>query len=104
MQHQLTLFGILRYPIPGLAQREPRLMAIRLEDIERLLEFAKASQLISSAAHQPIRLLETTRPGTAACRALGAFAIMLQQMELLIIRSNQEKSRWSEKRQTGGHI
>jgi hypothetical protein len=41
-----------------------------------LLEFAKAHPLVSSASHLRIWLLDTPRPGTAAHRALGAFAII----------------------------
>jgi hypothetical protein len=52
------------------------LITIRFEDIEKLFEFAKASQVISQAAHSHTRLLNPARPGTAARRALGAFAII----------------------------
>jgi hypothetical protein len=41
-----------------------------------LLEFAKAHPLVSSASHLHTRLLDTSRPGTAEYRALGAFAII----------------------------
>lgn len=51
-------------------------MTIRFEDIEKLFEFAKASQVILALLIRIPDLLTIARPGTAACRALGAFAII----------------------------